>query len=92
MPRSLIENVSDLQKEELKLYASYTLDGRSGRVFDAEYAGLRIPTFEDILRKLACHTVMNVHIKHTDFFIYIILLDFFIAIITATQPINKKST
>jgi len=26
--------------------------------------GLRIPTFEDILKKFACHTVMNVHIKH----------------------------
>ncbi len=37
-----------------------------GTVFDAEFAGLRIPTFEDILRKFACHTVMNVHIKHTD--------------------------
>lgn len=36
VPRSLIQNVSDLQKEELKLYASYTLDGRSARVFDAE--------------------------------------------------------
>lgn len=27
------------------------------------YAGLRILRFEDILRKLACHTVMNIHLK-----------------------------
>ena len=48
MPRSLIENVSDLQKEELKLYASYTLDGRSGRVFDAErlYYNRQIPGWD----------------------------------------------
>ncbi len=34
--RSFVENVSDLQKEEMKIYASYTLDGRTARVFDAE--------------------------------------------------------
>lgn len=27
------------------------------------FAGLRILRFEDILRKLACHTIMNVHLK-----------------------------
>ena len=48
MPRSLIENVSDLQKQELKLYASYTLDGRSARVFDAErlYYNRQIPGWD----------------------------------------------
>ena len=30
---------------------------------DPAFEGLRIPTFEEILRKLACHTVMNIHIK-----------------------------
>ena len=34
-----------------------------GACVDSAYAGLRIPTFEDILKKFACHTVMNVHIK-----------------------------
>ncbi|MBQ6798087.1 MAG: hypothetical protein IJP11_02485 [Oscillospiraceae bacterium] len=29
----------------------------------AAFEGLKIPTFEQILQKLACHTVMNVHIK-----------------------------
>jgi len=29
-----------------------------------EFRGLKIPTFEDILKKFACHVVMNVHIKH----------------------------
>ena len=48
VPRSLIQNVSDLQKEELKLYASYTLDGRSARVFDAErlYYNRQIPGWD----------------------------------------------
>lgn len=27
------------------------------------FRGLKIPTFEDILRKFACHTVMNIHLK-----------------------------
>jgi glycerophosphoryl diester phosphodiesterase len=27
------------------------------------FKGMRIPTFEDILKKFACHTVMNVHLK-----------------------------
>lgn len=48
VPRSLIQNISDLQKEELKLYASYTLDGRSARVFDAErlYYNRQIPGWD----------------------------------------------
>lgn len=28
-----------------------------------QFAGLRIPTFEEILKKLACHCVMNIHLK-----------------------------
>ena len=27
------------------------------------FGGMRIPTFEDILKKLACHCVMNIHLK-----------------------------
>ena len=34
--RSIITGIGDLQKEELKLYGAYTLDGRTARVFDAE--------------------------------------------------------
>ena len=34
-----------------------------GSVYSDEYAGLKIPTFEDILKKFAGHTVMNIHIK-----------------------------
>lgn len=34
-----------------------------GSVYSAEYAGLKIPTFEEILKKFAGHTVMNIHIK-----------------------------
>ncbi len=28
-----------------------------------EFEGMRIPTFEDILKKFACHCVMNIHLK-----------------------------
>ena len=28
-----------------------------------EFSGLRIPTFEEILKKFACHCVMNIHLK-----------------------------
>ena len=28
-----------------------------------EFAGLKIPTFEEILAKLSCHCVMNIHLK-----------------------------
>lgn len=35
--------------------------------FGVEYperlSGLKIPTFEEILKKFACHTIMNIHIK-----------------------------
>ena len=34
-----------------------------GSVYAPEFAGLKIPTFEEILRKFAGHTVMNIHIK-----------------------------
>ena len=37
-----------------------------GSKHGAEFEGLRIPTFEDILKKFACHTIMNVHIKAVD--------------------------
>jgi len=28
-----------------------------------EFSGLKIPTFEEILQKFACHTIMNIHLK-----------------------------
>jgi len=34
-----------------------------GSKHGAEFSGLKIPTFEDILKKFACHTVMNIHLK-----------------------------
>ncbi len=46
---------------------NYTLEEL--RAFDfgikrgEEYRGMRIPTFEDILKKFACHCVMNIHLK-----------------------------
>ncbi len=45
----------------------YTLDELKqfdfGIKHSPEFEGLRILTFEEILKKLSCHTVMNVHIK-----------------------------
>ena len=45
----------------------YTLEELSrfdfGKGFEGKFRGLRILTFENILKKLACHTVMNIHIK-----------------------------
>ncbi len=37
-----------------------------GVKYSPEYEGLRILKFEDILKKFACHTVMNIHIKAQD--------------------------
>lgn len=34
-----------------------------GSVAGEAFVGMQIPTFEEILQKLACHTVMNIHIK-----------------------------
>lgn len=35
-----------------------------GSRYSEKFSELKIPTFEDILKKFACHTVMNVHVKH----------------------------
>ena len=34
-----------------------------GAKYNEEFRGLRIVKFEDILKKFACHTIMNIHIK-----------------------------
>ena len=34
-----------------------------GKGFDGKFDGLKILTFEEILKKFSCHTVMNIHIK-----------------------------
>ncbi len=45
----------------------YTLDELRALDFGAKcgeaFRGMRIPTFEDILKKFACHCVMNIHLK-----------------------------
>ena len=37
-----------------------------GSKFSDAYAGLKIIKFEEILAKLSCHTIMNIHIKSRD--------------------------
>lgn len=45
----------------------YTLDELRkldfGRMVSDKFSGMKIPTFEDILKKFACHCVMNIHLK-----------------------------
>ncbi len=38
-----------------------------GSIVDEHFAGLRIVRFEDILKKFACTTIMNIHVKIWDF-------------------------
>ncbi|MBE6552380.1 MAG: hypothetical protein E7665_09665 [Ruminococcaceae bacterium] len=49
-------NVWDYTLDELR-----TLD--FGAKHGAEFSGMTIPTFEDILKKFACHCIMNIHLK-----------------------------
>lgn len=51
--------VTDCTYEELLLFDF-------GVKTDERYAGLKILRFEDILQKLACQTIMNIHIKCRD--------------------------
>lgn len=37
-----------------------------GKKFSDKYKGLRILTFEDILKKFSCHVIMNIHVKTKD--------------------------
>ena len=48
--------VWDHTLEELR---AFDFGAKHGKAF----AGLKIPTFEEILKKFACHCVMNVHLK-----------------------------
>lgn len=34
-----------------------------GKKHGEEFAGMKIPTFEDILKKFSCHVIMNIHLK-----------------------------
>ena len=46
---------------EYTLEELLTLD--FGEKHGKHFAGMRIPTFEEILKKFACHCVMNIHLK-----------------------------
>lgn len=49
-------NIWDYTLEELKQFDF-------GFKYSEEYKGLKICTFEDILKKFSCHCVMNIHLK-----------------------------
>ena len=38
-----------------------------GAQYGEKYKGMPLPKFEDILKKFACHAVMNIHVKTADF-------------------------
>ena len=46
--RALVEDVEDLREHELKLFGSYSLDGRTVRLFDAErlYYNAELPGWD----------------------------------------------
>ncbi len=52
-------NVFDYTVDELKRFDC-------GIKFSEKFEGLRILTFEEILKKFSCHVVMNIHIKSKD--------------------------
>jgi glycerophosphoryl diester phosphodiesterase len=49
-------HIADYTYEELLKFDFCSKHGKS-------LSGLRIPKFEDVLRKFSCHTIMNVHVK-----------------------------
>lgn len=53
-------NVADYTYEELLKFDFGTKEGGE------EFIGVRIPTFEEILQKFACQTIMNIHVKIWD--------------------------
>ena len=59
----VLERVSDGEgRVDTKSYAEL-LELDFGAKFGEKFRGLRILTFEQILEKLACHAVMNIHLK-----------------------------
>lgn len=51
--------VWDYTLEELRAF-------NFGKGFEGVYDGLKILTFEEILKKFSCHVIMNIHIKSRD--------------------------
>lgn len=51
--------VWDYSLEELKKF-------NFGKGYNDVYSGLKILTFEEILKKFSCHVIMNIHIKSRD--------------------------
>lgn len=51
--------VWDYTLEELRAF-------NFGKGFDCVYDGLKVLTFEEILKKFSCHVIMNIHIKSRD--------------------------
>ncbi len=63
---SSLERVSDGVGKVYDHSLSELLQLDFGSKFGERFAGLKIVTFEEILKKFSCHTVMNIHIKSID--------------------------
>ena len=58
-----LERVSDGSSKVYEKSYHQLLQYDFGIKFSKEYSGLKIPTFEEILKKFSCHTIMNIHLK-----------------------------
>ena len=61
---SKLERVSDGEGKVFEHTYAELQQYDFGVKFGPEYTGLRILKFEDILKKFACHTIMNIHVKN----------------------------
>ena len=67
IPVSMHDSKLDRVSDGTGRICEYTLDELRKFDFGAKrgeiFAGMRIPTLEEILRKFACHCIMNIHLK-----------------------------
>jgi len=61
-----LERVSDGEGNVYEYTYEELLSFDFGIKHGEKFKGMKILKFEDILKKLACHTIMNIHIKTTD--------------------------
>ncbi|HEY8443997.1 MAG TPA: glycerophosphodiester phosphodiesterase family protein [Clostridia bacterium] len=58
-----LDRTTDKKGKVYEMTYSEILEADVGVKFSPYYSGLRVPLFEDVLRKFACQTIINIHIK-----------------------------
>lgn len=58
-----LDRVADISGRLCDLTYEEILKADIGIAVNEKYKGLRLPLFEHVLKKFACHTVMNIHVK-----------------------------